>query len=230
MYIDYIFNVFVSTFIVHQVTRQKHHLYVEYVLLKCDTCGTEFSRKNKSYKNYTQLMRQFHYCTRKCSNVALGRGGLRETGQSADGRRNAYKKSKELRIPWTSDETIRLRHESTKRNGSYGKSKPENECYEYLCCRFGKENIERQCPIKNWAIDFYIKSIDIYVQLDGVYWHGLNRPIEIIAEHKTKQDVQIHKKYLDDREQNEFFVKNGLKLIRVTDIQFKNHDLPIELI
>jgi hypothetical protein len=61
------------------------------------------------------------------------------------------------------------------------------------------------------------RSIDTYVQLDGVYWHGLDRPIELIAEHRTKRDVQIHKKWATDREQDAWFAERGMKLVRITD-------------
>ena len=79
----------------------------------------------------------------------------------------------------------------------------------------------RQYVVHRWPIDFYIKSIDTYVQLDGVYWHGLDRPIEAIAEHRTKRDVQIHKKWLIDRQQVEWFASRGLRLVRITDQEFK---------
>jgi hypothetical protein len=60
------------------------------------------------------------------------------------------------------------------------------------------------------------------VQLDGVYWHGLDRPIDVIAERRTKRDAQIHKKWLMDREQDRWFVENGMRLIRITDLQFRD--------
>jgi hypothetical protein len=114
-----------------------------------------------------------------------------------------------------------------KKNGTYAKSKIEDDFYVFLCKKF--INVERQISIKGWPIDFYIKDINTYVQFDGVYWHGLNRSLDVIAEYKHPRDVQIHKKYLTDREQDKYFNENELKLIRVTDAQFKRKDLPIEL-
>jgi hypothetical protein len=43
---------------------------------------------------------------------------------------------------------------------------------------------------KKWNVDFYIPSIDTYVQLDGVYWHGLDRPVEVIKESKESKSVR----------------------------------------
>ena len=104
-----------------------------------------------------------------------------------------------------------------KRNGTYGKSKPEDHLYEILCEMFSADDIERQVTVHKWPIDFYVKSIDTYIQFDGAYWHGLDRPIEVIAEHKTPRDVQIHKKWLTDQRQNEWFKEHNMKLIRITD-------------
>lgn len=109
------------------------------------------------------------------------------------------------------------RHETMKRNGTYRTSKAEDACYEWLCMQFGE--VERQIQIKNkrWLIDFYVKSIDTYVQFDGVYWHGLDRSIEEIRESKSPRDVQIHKKWLTDREQDRWFATQGLNLVRIND-------------
>lgn len=117
------------------------------------------------------------------------------------------------------------RHETMKREGTYRKSKPENKFYTILCDKFGTDNVERQCFINKWPIDFYVKSIGTYIQLDGVYWHGLDRPIELIAEHKTKRDVQIHKKWLTDREQDKWFITNNLTLVRITEMQLKCYEI-----
>ena len=108
-----------------------------------------------------------------------------------------------------------------KANGTYRKSSVEDALYVYLCDKHGVEQIVRNALVNNrWPIDFYVKSIDTYVQLDGVYWHGLDRPIEVISEHRTKRDAQIHKKWLTDREQDRWFREQGLNLIRLTDVQF----------
>jgi hypothetical protein len=114
------------------------------------------------------------------------------------------------------------RHATMKANCTYGKSsKPEEKLYTLLCAWFDVDNVSRNVFVNSrWPIDFYIKSIDTYVQLDGIYWHGLDRPIEVIAEHRTKRDAQIHKKWLTDREQNRWFSEREMNLVRVTDAQF----------
>lgn len=112
----------------------------------------------------------------------------------------------------------RKRFETMKREGTIHKSSPEDKVYHFLCDKFGSENVERQVLMNNrWPIDFYVKNCNVYVQFDGVYWHGLDRQLEEISQHRTKQDVNIHKKWLTDRKQDEWFKSNNLNLIRLSE-------------
>lgn len=128
--------------------------------------------------------------------------------------------SKEIQSKIDHQEIALKSHQTKKQNGSYGKSKIENKFYEYLCERFDKENVERQVRVNNWSIDFYIKTIDTYIQFDGVYWHGLNRSVKEIKESDSKRDKSIYKTLITDRKQNEWFNKNNMNLSRVTDEEF----------
>jgi len=121
------------------------------------------------------------------------------------------------------------RHATMRDNGSYFTSKPENNFYEFLCEKFGKDNVIRQFEINSWPIDFYVKSIDMYVQFDGEYWHGLNRSLEEILRFKTPRDKTIHCKYQIDRRQDVWFKSTNRRLIRITDKQFARGEVPNEL-
>lgn len=118
------------------------------------------------------------------------------------------------------------RHATMKLRGSYKKSKREDAVYEALVELFGVENIERQVYTNSrWHVDFFIKSLQTYVQFDGVYWHGLDRPLEVITKFFSLRDVQIYKKYQTDREQDVWFKEKNLLLVRITDKKWKNdHD------
>lgn len=107
------------------------------------------------------------------------------------------------------------RHQTRKLHGTYGKSKKEDDFHKLLLTKFS--NVKRQVDVNGWAIDFYIVNIDVYVQYDGAYYHGLDRPIFKIAEHRTKTDKVIHKTYKRDREQEQWFTENNMKLIRVIE-------------
>ena len=116
-------------------------------------------------------------------------------------------------------------HETKKRNGTYTKqsSCEEERMYELLCERFGANDITRNRLMNNlWSIDFYITSIDTFIQYDGVYGHGLDRPIEEIALHKTKRDVAIHAQVDRDKRQNEWFLDQKLRLVRIKGTRVKN--------
>jgi hypothetical protein len=121
-----------------------------------------------------------------------------------------------------SPEACAKRHETMKRNGTYGKSSDEDRLYDMLTQQFGPSDVARQVtmPGTRWAVDFYIKSIDTYVQLDSVYWHGLDRLLEEVAEHKTDHDVNIHGHMVTDHAQDDWFKANGKHLVRITDEEF----------
>lgn len=113
-------------------------------------------------------------------------------------------------------------HTTKKKNGSYGKSRAEDDFYSFLCDSFNKEIVERQVCVNGWAIDFRIKNV--YIQFDGVYWHGLDRDVEKLKAGNTSQDKVIFRAYQRDIKQNQWFKDSNLILIRITDKQFCSND------
>ena len=102
-------------------------------------------------------------------------------------------------------------------------SKVELRCLNQLREIFG--DVEHQVPINGWLIDFYVKSVDTYVQFDGVYWHGHLLTEEQRNNPVTKRDKDIVTKWFRDLEQIEWFSRNEKKLVRITDEQFKIWEL-----
>jgi len=98
-------------------------------------------------------------------------------------------------------------------------SKDELRCLEMLKNEFGE--VDHQVHVNGWLIDFYVKSIDTYVQFDGVYWHGLNRSLDRLQNPGSKRDRDISKKWHRDREQDGWFMNNGKRLVRITDKEFR---------
>lgn len=119
--------------------------------------------------------------------------------------------------PGNSAKACKKRHETMKRNGTYGKSKSEDLLFGELCQVWGELNVIRQLHVNGWAIDFWIKTCDIYVQVDGVYWHGLNKSLEELRTIQTSRGKSILATRLRDEAQNEWFEKHQKTLIRVTD-------------
>ena len=70
---------------------------------------------------------------------------------------------------------------------------------------------------KRYNVDIYISDIDTFVEVDGVYWHGLDRPYDQLGpEQRGKFD---HDRQLDDhcRQAN-------IRLVRITDLEVKKGD------
>lgn len=124
------------------------------------------------------------------------------------------------RINWS--EKAARAHETKKKNRSFRRSKFEDRIIDSLKRLF---IIEQQKVLddfpKAWAIDAYLPQINVYIQIDGSYWHGLDRPLDVIKEFKTRQDRVIYKKYLTDREQDQWFSSRKLVLLRLVDTQFQ---------
>jgi hypothetical protein len=108
-----------------------------------------------------------------------------------------------------------------KRNGTVGKriSNPERKFHQLLTTQFTNDDIitQKKVPEHQWCIDFYIRSINTWIQVDGVYWHGLDRPIETIRESNGKQAQAIYHKWCGDQRQNIWFAEHNMKLLRFTD-------------
>ena len=103
-------------------------------------------------------------------------------------------------------------------------SKPEKAFRVLLESKYGKENVKVQQLIeRKWSIDFYIVSLDTWVSFDGVYWHGLDRDIDVIKSSTRIRDQAIYKKWLKDRELDTYVDINKLRLIRITDVEFKTN-------
>lgn len=113
------------------------------------------------------------------------------------------------------------RHETMKSRGQYVSSVAEQTFGEYLRNVFGCTDVQQHIIIGGFEIDFYVKSIDTYVQFDGVYWHGLDRPTSDIERSKSPRDKVILSTLKRDERQNETFLGAGLRLVRVTDKEFK---------
>jgi len=130
---------------------------------------------------------------------------------------NTYWQSNDFLQFVRSNEFKQRCHETKKKNGTYVKSKAEDNFFTLLCKLFGEENVDRQHRINGFSIDFYIKNVELYIQFDGIYWHGLDRPNNVIKEFKSPRDKVIYDTYLRDQKQNAWFKENNLSFERFTD-------------
>lgn len=114
------------------------------------------------------------------------------------------------------------------RNGTHRQSRPEDKFYEVLRQRYPLT--QRQVPFAGLAIDFFIPELDTYLQLDGVYWHGLDRPLRELASRSSRQGVAIMANWRRDRRQDAAFAAAGVRLVRLTDTQVAKATDPLALL
>ena len=94
-------------------------------------------------------------------------------------------------------------------------SKAEDLMHEKCCEWFGEvkrwryitRNDGRQCNV-----DLYVVALDTYIEVDGVYWHGLNRPYDQLGPDQRG-------KYDNDRLLDEHCKATGIRLVRITDLE-----------
>ena len=124
-----------------------------------------------------------------------------------------------LRVTLAKPETKQKTLDTKRRNHSFGTSRGEDRTYDRLCEMFGRDNVSRQYEVNNWLIDFYIKTIDTFVQYDGKFYHWIDRPIELLIE-KAKTGP-TYKAILSttrtDKKQNEWFKERGKTFIRIIE-------------
>lgn len=60
------------------------------------------------------------------------------------------------------------------KNGTLNSSKPEKDSYQKLCDVFGLENVKRQYHDDRYPFmcDFYIRHLDLFIELNGHWTHG----------------------------------------------------------
>jgi hypothetical protein len=122
-----------------------------------------------------------------------------------------------------------IRHQTMKRNGTYGKSASEDFLYQLMCRKFPLDwTILRQQNVpfgedQNLCVDFLVKTDkneEVIILVDS-YWHGLGRDEEEIKQFKTPRDRTIYKTLLKDRSFNEWVLNNGQHVLRFSDIDIK---------
>ena len=131
-----------------------------------------------------------------------------------------------------SEAVKRKKYETHKRNNSFNTSAPEKKLLEILQNKFGASDIEYQyrSPKYPYNCDFYIKSLDLYIELQGSWIHGKapydpKNPdhIKKLQEWQEKsQTSQFYRNAIDvwtraDVEKRKLAKENGIKLIEVFD-------------
>ena len=89
-------------------------------------------------------------------------------------------------------QTVAKRNATKKARGTFNASKSEEVCYKMLVEKFGKDDIVRQYTSELYPFncDFYIKSLDLYIEYNGSWTHG-KHPFDPT----NKDDIEIVEKW-----------------------------------
>ena len=78
-------------------------------------------------------------------------------------------------FPMQLEETVVKVGDTKRKNGTWSKSKSEEKMYQFLCDRFGKDDVKRQYRQDArypFHCDFYIPSRDLFIELNATWLHG----------------------------------------------------------
>jgi very-short-patch-repair endonuclease len=153
--------------------------------------------------------------TRLCRSCAAKRTNARTNSASKGGKIGGKRTTElgKLRLAGMHAHTLSAeakRFETLKRTGKLFSSVPEKLLKDQLWQRFGEHDVEHHVIVDGYRIDFYVKSINTYIQLDGTYWHGLDVPYDQLT--GTPKE-----KFDRDRRCDAHFDAIGLRLVRITD-------------
>lgn len=112
-----------------------------------------------------------------------------------------------------SDTVIKKILFSKSQNGTFGTSKSEELLYRQLCERFGINDVLRQYSSDEYpfACDFYIKSRNLYIELNASWTHG-----EHWFSDKSENDTNTLRTWND---RNTAYYKNAVHVWTVADVK-----------
>ena len=129
-------------------------------------------------------------------------------------------------IPWNKGKTYHLAEDvresmvekmnPTKvRNNSFNTSKPEEEFYQYLITVFGEEDVVRQYTDSRYPFrcDFYIKSQDLFIELNLLWTHG-GHPFDP----ESEEDRNLLEYWQTKAETSDFY-KNAIETWTIRDVK-----------
>lgn len=119
-------------------------------------------------------------------------------------------------------EQIKLKvFETKQKNHSFNSSKQEDLFYEELLKIFNKEDVFKQYNTKKYensdrypfACDFYIKSLDLFIELNLMWTHGNHRFNE-----NNQEDINILAVWQEQAKTSKFY-KNAIDVWTIRDIK-----------
>lgn len=137
-----------------------------------------------------------------------------------------YSQSKEFKNLWKDKgfifSVMLKRYESQKKNGTFNTSKPEAILYNLLCELFNNNNVEKQYHSEQYPFncDFYIKSLDLYIEYNGSWTHGF-KPFDIFkVEHINRiKEMVLKSNELNFKNKPKQYYTNAIKVWTESDVK-----------
>ena len=189
-------------------------------------------RKQTCIKKYgVEYAPQAEIIKEKIKNTSLEKYGVSNPGASKEAIKKLLKTNNErygansaLQTPsgkatlkqiLASEAVKKKVYETHKRNNSFHTSAPETKLLKILQNKFGKSDIEYQyrSDLYPFVCDFYVKSLDLYIELQGSWTHGK-------APYDVKNPEHI-KKLLEwqEKSQTSRFYRNAIDVWTRADVE-----------
>jgi hypothetical protein len=212
------------------------------MVLACDRCGRQSERK---WTDTKAKKRDDHYCGHSCGAASTNHRGWdddrRANAAARTSRRNAERWSDpenrrrqseviastysdpdanaarwaSIKESWADPRPKILGSETRRTRGVISESQAERDFVAFLRSVLRPGDIVHHPPnVNGFEIDVFVPSAATFIQFDGVYWHGLLTPYDELPPH-------LKRRYDIDRNTDRWFLENGLRLIRMTDLCWK---------
>lgn len=135
------------------------------------------------------------------------------------GVKNAYSIPKNILAAHTTAANEK-RWSTFKKNKTIVQSNIERTIVDFIEKTYG--TVERHITVNGWSIDAFICTLNVYVQIDGVYWHCLDGSLDVARLSLKKIDKVRVAKFSTDRAQDAWFKEQNKLLVRITDVEWKN--------
>lgn len=128
--------------------------------------------------------------------------------------RSKYNADNVFQVPEIKDKI----NNSKKLHNTFNTSKYEKELYQLLLTLFNKDDIEQQYKSIKYPFhtDFYIKSLDLYIELQKSWTHGI-QPFD----EKNEKNLKILSQWLDKSEKSLYY-KNAICTWTIRDVKKRN--------
>lgn len=127
---------------------------------------------------------------------------------------DSYSKTKEFKdfIKEHHGEIQQKVYNTKKQNNSFNKSEDEEKVYQFLLHKFKQQDIVRQYRSEEYpfACDFYIKSLDLYIEYHGSWVHGGKPFVNSVEDKQRLKKWESKSKEINFKGEAKSFYSNAI--------------------